>query len=263
MEQMPDMDHFRPHLQRHRHVRRARHAGQPYRVVQQCFRRADLDIQRRDAFQVGVNRRRQRRPRIGAVEVMRRHFQKRVFLHDRVLGGFSGHGAADAFHVDPGRDTPAARRLRQARVPDRQQRRHYQAASGAISGDRDVVRRDALSQQITITGERVFDRGRKRVLGRQTVMQRQRSRAQIAGDLRRHMAVAVERADDVAATVQIQHRADGVGALRAGPFGRHAVGGDRFDHDVARGRKYLGEGIEPQPAFRDIRRTRAKRQQFA
>src|SRR5271166_6358311 len=43
IEQLPDVDHVGPDLQSHPNVSRTRRAGEPYRIVEQCFGGADLD----------------------------------------------------------------------------------------------------------------------------------------------------------------------------------------------------------------------------
>ena len=47
MVNVPDVDHFGPDLQVDGDIRRTRHLGQTDRIVQQGFRRADLDQQGR------------------------------------------------------------------------------------------------------------------------------------------------------------------------------------------------------------------------
>ena len=69
VKQMPGMDHVRPHFQCYPHIGRARYAGEPHRVIELGFGRADLYQQRRQSSEVGINRRRQRRPGIGAVQI--------------------------------------------------------------------------------------------------------------------------------------------------------------------------------------------------
>jgi hypothetical protein len=47
------------------------------------------------------------------------------------------------------------------------------------------------------------------------------------------MAMAVQRADHIAAAMQVQERGVAVGVGGRGPFGAHATSGHRLDHDIA------------------------------
>jgi len=67
LKQMPGMDHIRPHLQCYPHIGRPRYGGEPHRVIEQGFGRADLDQQGRQSSEIGIDWRRQRRPWVGTV----------------------------------------------------------------------------------------------------------------------------------------------------------------------------------------------------
>lgn len=55
VEHVPDMNHFGPDLQIDADISGARGFGQRDRVVEQSFRRADLDQERRQPFEIGVD----------------------------------------------------------------------------------------------------------------------------------------------------------------------------------------------------------------
>jgi len=55
---MPHMDHFRPDLEIHAYICGSRGLGQADGVVEQRFRRADLDQQRRKPGEIRIDRRR-------------------------------------------------------------------------------------------------------------------------------------------------------------------------------------------------------------
>jgi hypothetical protein len=54
----PDVEHLRPNLQPHAYIGETRRAGEGDRVIQQGLRRPHEDRERRDAAQIGENRRR-------------------------------------------------------------------------------------------------------------------------------------------------------------------------------------------------------------
>src|SRR5229473_4354179 len=84
MKQRPDMDHLRPDLELDMHIGGAGQFGEADRVVEQRFGGADLDQQRRQASEIGVERRRERRARIGAVQIEPRHLGDALTLHHRI-----------------------------------------------------------------------------------------------------------------------------------------------------------------------------------
>src|SRR6202790_1662946 len=72
-ENLEDVNHIFVWLERDLHARLARALGQPSRVVEQSFRGADLDEQRRQSREVGIQRRGERTARILAIEVVLGH----------------------------------------------------------------------------------------------------------------------------------------------------------------------------------------------
>ena len=96
-------------------------------------------------------------------------------------------------------------------------------AAGAVASQGDAVRLETALQQIAIGGDCVLHRCGERMLRRQAVIDRQCARAGRAAYLRHQMPMAVQRANDVAAAVQIQNGAGSVGIRRRSPFRPHTV----------------------------------------
>ena len=69
MEQVPDMDHLGPDLEADADIRSAGGPGEAQRVVEQGLGGPDLNEERREAPEVGIDRRRQRRTRVGVAEI--------------------------------------------------------------------------------------------------------------------------------------------------------------------------------------------------
>ena len=95
------MDHLRPDLQIDAHIDSTGGLGQPNGVVEQCFRGANLDQQRRKAGEIGVDRGSQRQTRVGAIQVHSRHIGEICPLYHRVGSGFGRHRLTDRLQVDP------------------------------------------------------------------------------------------------------------------------------------------------------------------
>jgi len=72
------------------------------------------------------------------------------------------------------------------------------------------------------------------MLGRQAIVDHQHARTACGGDVVGHAAMRVERADGVAAAMQVEHGARRIEARRRHPFGRHAAGIDLLDLGVRR-----------------------------
>src|ERR1700756_2672992 len=106
VEEVPDMDHLGPDLQIDADIGGTGGLGQPDRVVEQGFRRTDLDQQWCQTLEIGINGCRQGRARIGAAEIEFGHLEDGLTLDYRIGGGPRRHRLADPFQVDPGRDAP-------------------------------------------------------------------------------------------------------------------------------------------------------------
>ena len=231
---MPDVDHAVPHLERRRYAGCLRPLGKLNGVVQQDLVAADVDQQRRKAAQVGEDRRGERRARIRRAEVSSRHLVDPGTSHDRIRGGLRLVAAAAEGEIDPGRDADAARGQPHARVSQGDQRGHGQPAARGVSRDHDVLGRGALLEQPAVAGHRVLDGRGEGILGRATVVERERARPRGARDRRRQVAMGSRRADHVSPAVEIEHHAAGLGRGRAQPLrGRH---GRRHALDLHLGR---------------------------
>src|SRR5229473_4852182 len=84
MKQRPDMDHLRPDLEFDAHVGGAGQPGEADRIVEQRLGGTDLDQQRRQAREIGIERRRERRAGIGAVQIEAGHLSDALPLHHRI-----------------------------------------------------------------------------------------------------------------------------------------------------------------------------------
>jgi len=173
---VPHVRHFVPHLEGHVHIRFARPFGQARGIVQQGLGVTDLNQQRRQAGQVGVQRGGQRVLRIGVAQIQLGHAQQALFLYDRIGRRPSRHRLAGALHIDPGRNPDARRRQGLTGIADGQQGGDGQPAAGRIASNGDVCRTDALVEQPAVGGHRIIDRSRKRMLGSQAVVERQHPR---------------------------------------------------------------------------------------
>ena len=105
---------------------------------------------------------------------MRELFEIRL-LDQRIDGCLRGHAGASELEIDPGRAEPGASRLGLTGVSHRDERRDGEAAAGAFAGDRDASRLDALREEEGISAKRVLERCRKWMLGREAIIERERT----------------------------------------------------------------------------------------
>jgi hypothetical protein len=103
-------------------------------------------------------------------------------------------------------------------------------------------------------------RGRIRMLGRQAIADCERAHARRTASLRRHAAMARDRAGAIAAAVKEQQHARGVGAWRERPFAPHAAAIDRLAADVAGHGPDRAKLVEPRPPLGPADRPRLFRQ---
>ena len=232
---MPDVRHFVPNLERDVDTRGASLFGEARRVVQQRLGVADLQQQRRQAAEVGMQRGGQRTLRVGVAQIELRHAEQPFFLHHGIDRGARRHGFPGAFHVHPRGDADTRGRQRLAGVAQGEQRRNRQPAPSRVAGDGDVAWADALGEQPTIRGHSVVHRCRKGMLGCQAVVERQYAGA---GGLRQaagHVAVRTRGTHHVAAAVHVQDDLGFVHARGRAPFRGHAAGVHRHTGDAVRG----------------------------
>ena len=97
-------------------------------------------------------------------------------------------------------------------------RADHKPTAGAVASQGDAVRLETALQQIAIGRDCVLHRRGERMFRRQAVIDRQCASAGRAAYLRHQMPVADQRANNVAAAVQIQNGAGLVGIRRRSPF---------------------------------------------
>jgi hypothetical protein len=126
------------------------------------------------------------------------------------------------------RDAPAATRLRQPDITDCDHRRHNES----VAGNRNTVWFQATTQEIPISSNGILDRGRKGMFGRKAIVQRQGPAAGSPTGLGDEVSMAVERANDIAAAMQIKENGVIRSTRRPRPFGPDAVRGDRLQFHI-------------------------------
>ena len=201
---------------------------------------------------LGVQRR-----RVRVAQVRRRvvlaHLAQARELEQRVIGAAGLSRGARALEIHPRRHADAGRRQRLLRVAQREQRREHEPAARGVTGERDLRGRHARAEQPAIRGGRVLDGRGERVLGREPVVDHERARLRGARDPRRQLAVRVERADHVAAAVQVEDHAVRAALGHAHPLRRDAPGVDTLVCHVGGEREHLRHLLEAGAALLDGR----------
>jgi hypothetical protein len=87
LEPVPDVDHRRPLAERDVDAGLASAGGESARVVEQHLVTADVDEQRRQPAQIGVERRDERPLRVRAAEIRLRQLRDRLQRDDAMDGG--------------------------------------------------------------------------------------------------------------------------------------------------------------------------------
>src|SRR5438034_1274388 len=105
----------------------------------------DLDEQRRQLSEIGVERRGERRLRIAGAQVGVRQLGHAVTGHDGIRSGLGRVAGAAAREIDPGRDAYPRGRPREAALAQRDQGGHGEPAARRVAGQDDAPRRDALA----------------------------------------------------------------------------------------------------------------------
>ena len=129
---------------------------------------------------------------------------------------------------------------------ERQQQGHHEPCAGGVAGDRHTRRCDTLIEQPSVRAQRVVQSRGKRMLGSEAVVDHQHACLCGGGQRAGVRLITERRAEQVAASVQIQHR------WLWHVLGRHderwhPTGGDR-PHRYARWRGELGlETLERLP----------------
>ena len=159
----------------------------------------------------------------------------------------------DALEIDPRRDRHGAGRQAELLVAQIDQGGKGEPAAGGIARDRQPARGKALLQQPAPRLGRVFHRRRERVFRRQSIVDHQHARARGGGDVVGEPAMRVDRADGVAAAMQVKHRPLGVAARRRHPFRRHAAGIDLLALGIRRAAQDDRHLLEPGAHLGDVR----------
>ncbi len=234
------MRHTRPDLQGRAHVSRGCNPGQADGVVQQDLGRPDLDQQRRQAPQVGMDRTGQRLPRRAAAEIEGGHVDQARLVQRRIGLGLGDDGLADALQVDPWRNGQGRSRHGQALVPGLHQHGHRQSTAGRVSRDHDRVRLVALGQQPAIGRDRIVHRRRETMFGSQPIVDRQPARPGRPRQPAPDPSVALRVADHERPAVQVEQGPLRVGARTVRPHRRHAAG-RRLAERQPVGRRKIGQ----------------------
>ena len=213
-EELPHVRQVGPRLQ-HRGAAGCAHlVHETSRIVAQEFRIADLRKERREAVQLRIERRDERvRRRRGAVvergagpdAVGVEHRAAPVVLRDRRPRGGE---------VGPRREEKGAGGERIAGVAQDEERRERQPAAGRITADREQRRRHALRVQPAHRSDRIVHRGRERMLRGPPVLERKDARTGHRGEGGRDWAMRLGGAEQVAASVEIEHDASALAPRR-------------------------------------------------
>ena len=208
--------------------------GDARRVVEQDLGGTHLDEERRQTREVGVERRRQRVARVGAAQIGLRHHPQPRLGHHRIFGRLGLDRGAGSGEIGPRREQRGGSRERDAAIAQRDQGCQRQAAARGVTGDGATFRLESLRQHPAPGRDRIFDRGRERILRRQPVVDAEHPRSAGLADALHQVAVGRDRADRIAAAMQVEERAIEVGLGTPDPLGAHAAGIDRLGLDVGR-----------------------------
>ena len=188
----PDVKHLRPNLQPHAYIGQARRAGECDRIIQQRLRGSHEDRQRRDATQIGENRRRERRLFWPPSQILLGQESHQLAIEDRISLRVAAVAVRGRCHVDPGREKKCASWLLHAKFFQSHEQRYRQARSRAIAGDRDLTRLEAGIQQEFVSADRIFQGVRKWELRSAPVIEGQRSHRGRATHLADEVPVALQ-----------------------------------------------------------------------
>ena len=151
-EDVPDVDHLRPHLEGDVDAGPRRAFREGDRVVAQDLDLADVDEQRRQSGRVGEQRRDQRLGRVGAARRT-----SRPYVAGRracTIGSWSAIAVIDGARegeIGPRRDRNAECRQRPAAIAQREQGREGEPASRRVAGHDDAIGFEALGRGATRT----------------------------------------------------------------------------------------------------------------
>ena len=165
-------------------------------------------------------------------------FRQGLGVEHHINLGLGAHGFATAGQVGPGREQQSACGHGQALLTRGKHAGQGQATARRVAREHHLVGRHALRQQGLPPGQGVVHGGREGVFGGHAVVHRQHLGLGRAGQVGTGGPVRGQATEEVAATVEVQHRALRVG--RAQPFGGAQalgrIGGHAGVVDFLRGR---------------------------
>ena len=254
-EHVPDVEHFVPDFFGDFDAGVAGFLGGAGGVGEEHFVVADLHEERGEAGVVGVEGGGERGFGVGAAEVHGGHsVDAAVFADHGVLLGAGFVGFAGDGEVGPGGDADAAVGQGNAALAGGEQGGEGEAAAGGVAADEEGVGRGWAVGAVGLgeleAGDGVVDGGGEGVFGGEAVVEVEHGGLGGAGDFFAEAAVGGAGADDVAAAVDVDDAAGGVGLGDGDPFGGDAVGVDVDDGGgVGGGEAHVGvhalaEGVD-------------------
>ncbi len=175
--------------------------------------RASLDEQRRQFPQIAEDRADIGVSGVGLSDVVRNPGTEPLGSEEWVDLLLRGECLARQRQIHIGRHQVPAGWQRHAGVPQSQQQRHCQPGSRRLAGESDLTGSDALREQPFVCGPSVLDRGRKGVLGSQSVLERDGLDASPSNQITDERDGRRRVADDVDAAVEVEDHILGVVAL--------------------------------------------------
>ena len=175
--------------------------------------------------------------RVTSGQVEAGHAPQAVWRDHRVGRGPACVCRTRARQVRPRADGDRRGRHDDVLVARGQQGRQHEAAAGRVAPDRRPFGSEPLLVQPGERGYAVVHRGGKRVFRGEAVIGEQDRGLGRTGNFTGQRTVGLDRADDVAAAVQVQEGAAGPAVRGADPFRGAAGHAERFGLDVRRGRE--------------------------
>ena len=199
------MLHLRHDLERHIHAGPAREISELSAVVEQCLIGPGLNVHRREAFEVGMERVGERILAIASFAEKRASHSLNDFARNQqILRGICLECFACRIHVEPGRERHRGRRQRQTLLAGAQYCRHCQRTARRISDQCNVTGPDALVEQPVVAPRHVVYRAGMHVLGGSPVMDNECAAAYRLRHMGVDLAVSVHRPGHVPAAMRAQ-----------------------------------------------------------
>ena len=216
VSELPRVRDDGPNFQFCGHACRARFLGEPRGIIAQTFVRSDVNEQAWKTGEIGVERRGQLVPRIGAAKIVASARTDVLAIEHGAAPRICANRIASGGEVGPRREEGGRSRKRRARGTKYEQEGKCEPATGRIAGDNSALRRIAFSEQAPISGSGVINRGWKGILWREAIVRSENSES-VQGEPDGDWTVCLGGATDVAAPVQIEKNAF-CGIWRFDPF---------------------------------------------